>query len=176
MSEYCPTCFRKLPIPGAIGTFLTDPILTPKGLSGDKYKGFSFIRSLYKEASTYYHISTITINSSYYNREAIKPQHMVTSTHQQIEQKRINIENIMFYLGFPLAFYFQKDYKGDDTGLIKTEWSDVNRVTELEYEKMTGKNPHHVYQNILNGTIPLLPPNRSSPFFVLRTASEYFVK
>lgn len=151
MQEYCPSCFSEFinQEGQGIGRWTDDPILTPNGLSGEDYKGFTPVRAVHvQELQTRYNILENAADLSQTSFSSINEKQKIKALH--IEQLRISIENILNVVGFALSDYFKYDRYGNLTGLTKTEWTDVNRINKEDLPQ------DHPYGNILGDTVPLL--------------------
>jgi len=144
--EYCPKCFSE------IGEWTNDPILTPLGLSGEDYIGFTFpISTHITELQGYYQDleESVLPSSSLTNFLEVSGQ---LARHVHIEQLRLSIEKILEGLDLTLSDYFKYDKYGNETGLAQSEWTDINRVSE-------GALPagHEFGDYIPSTNVPLIP-------------------
>ena len=176
MSEYnsCPKCFNYIDefnsdktlihrVRGELGTdsngdplpfWSDDPIYTPLGLAGEDYTGMTIPNSVHiTELQDYYASLEEEILGSENQSMFLSIEGKNLTKHLYIEQLRVSIENLLDNLGLTLTDYFKYDRHGNDTGLIQTDWTDVNRIDRGELP-----NPED-FNYIAGSTVPLLPSN-----------------
>ena len=120
----CPTCFS------IIGQWTDDPILTPKGLSGINYIGFTPIKPIHitelqqdrqnKEINVGIEESDRTVFTSINARGDIYKKH--------IRELRTSTEKILVKTGQTKEEYFNYDSEGNEynIGNHQTDWTDSN--------------------------------------------------
>ena len=124
MSDKCPKCFSE------IEEWSNDPILTPLGLAGEDYKGFTFIKSIHiRELREYYNTLEIDLGvvPTVWTDNLTDTTNKFICKHIYIEELREAIETLLLTAGKNLEEYFKYDKYAEPTGLSQTEWTDVDR-------------------------------------------------
>lgn len=140
MDNICPICYNEIVsdrgIRGSMGIdengdllpfWTDDPLLTPRGLAGDNYRGQTPIRWIHiKELQDYYRQFEIDTeieeptDFSVVNRvNPIRRIHII--------ELRISVEKILTALDTTLEDYFKYDRFGNDTSLVQSDWTDIDR-------------------------------------------------
>jgi len=118
----CPICFRTL------GTWTNDPILTPDGLAGTSYKGFTVPNYIHiQEIQTVLHqleLDNIPTNLTTFSPINNTGNFQISEEH--IKELRISIEKLLTATGMTKYQFFNYDENGNYMGTTQTDWNDLN--------------------------------------------------
>lgn len=183
----CPTCHskvspsgnRKQGIDGEDSNFVSvpvwsnDPILTPEGFNGDRFKGTQFIdvKSILEIQTNRTALETeLGIAPLTEFTPVTKDTGLIQAAH--INQLRISTERILNFLGVSLEDYFKLDEDGNPQPPgphdvpNKQEWTDVVRglkvnTTNLNSDILSNDNTTFFVNNSTLEPIPTLPTDIS---------------
>lgn len=118
-----------------------DPLLTPRGLAGENYKGRNPVKAIHiYELQDYYYIAEFAaglegddLTDWLWVAPSVPPNSLyqdgvnapIRNVH--IEQLRMSVEKILDAKGYDLTYYFTHTRLGDEIESPQTDWTDVDR-------------------------------------------------